>query len=449
MAGCQSTLQAGRLRKLLAACLLGLCAVGWLAPVGQAEHAPAARSAATAPLGGLNILGLYAGARPVEADREIATARALHAQVVRAQVPWSVLEPVGAGQIEPRALAFLDRLLDDAAASGIRVIATVDFTPCWASSAPASLLSKCVPGGLGKANAWPPSNPADYGAFVAYLAARYGTRLAAIEIWNEPDQSNEDYFAGPSKPQRYAALLRAAYPAIKQAEPSVPVLAGSLVGSNGVFLRALYAAGIKGYYDGLAVHYYTLTLAALRAIHETQLANGDGKPLWLDEFGWSSCWPGRRIQQEQACVTRKIQAQNVTNTFRAIASVPYVAAEVLYGMQDGRNEDFGVLSANGSRKPAFGALGRMLSSPFGSPSPVTLSLRRSHGKVVASGSGPIGDYMELEAFQGSVLRYKALFTLDRFNRYAIALPAALGTHGLRVQVYQYWAGKGRDARRSI
>ena len=55
-------------------------------------------------------------------------------------------------------------------------------------------------------------------------------------------------------------MLRAAYPAIKQANPSVPVLAGSLVGSNGVFLRALYAAGIKGYYDGLAVHFYNLTL---------------------------------------------------------------------------------------------------------------------------------------------------------------------------------------------
>ena len=104
------------------------------------------------------------------------------------------------------------------------------------------------------ANAWPPSNPATYAAFVAYLAQRYGTRLAAIEVWNEPDQANQAYFAGPEKPQRYAAMLRAAYPAIKQANPNVPVLAGSLVGANGVFLRALYAAGIKGYYDGLAVH---------------------------------------------------------------------------------------------------------------------------------------------------------------------------------------------------
>jgi hypothetical protein len=57
--------------------------------------------------------------------------------------------------------------------------------------------------------------------------------------------------------------------------------------------------------------------------------------------------------------------------------------------------------------------------------------------------------MELEAFQGSVLRYRALFTLNRFNRYALALPSVLGTSGLRVRVYQYWAGPGRDAQRSI
>jgi hypothetical protein len=449
MAGCQSKSRAGRLRRLTVACLLGLCALAWLAPSGEAKRAPVSRAASAGPLGGLNILGLYPGARPETADREIAVARALHARVVRAEVPWSTLEPNGPGQVEPRALAFLDRLVTDAAASGIGVIATVDFTPCWASSAPAALLGKCVPGIWTKANSWPPAAPADYASFAAYLAARYGTRLTAIEVWNEPDQSNEHYFAGPDKPQRYAAILRAAYPAIKQANPAVQVLAGSLVGSNGVFLRDLYAAGIKGYYDGLAVHYYSLTLAALRAIHETQLANGDDKPLWLDEFGWSSCWPTRRIQQEQACVTRKVQAQNVTNTFRAIARAPYVAAAVLYGLQDGANEDFGVLNASGARKPAFTALSRMLISPFGAPSPVTLSLRRAHGKVIASGSGPNGDYLELEVFQGSVLRYKALFTLDRFNRYSIPLPSALGTRGLRVQVYQYWAGKTGDARRRI
>jgi hypothetical protein len=39
--------------------------------------------------------------------------------------------------------------------------------------------------------------------------------------------------------------------------------------------------------------------------------------------------------------------------------------------------------------------------------------------------------------------------LNRFNRYALRLPSVLGTSGLRVRVYQYWAGLGRAAQRTI
>jgi hypothetical protein len=362
-------------------------------------------------------------------------------------VPWAAFEPSASGQVDPAVQTYTDRLVADAAADGIRVIMTVDRTPCWASSAPASLLAGCRPGQRSGAHAWPPRDPADYAAFVAYLAHRYGNRLAAIEVWNEPDKSNEAYFAGPNKPQRYAALLRAAYPAVKAANAGVAVLAGSLVGPNGEFLRALYAAGIKGFYDGLAVHYYTLTLGAVRSIREVQSAAGDSRPLWLDEFGWSSCWP-QRVQQEQGCVTTATQAANVMNTIRSLARAHYVAAAVLYKLQDSSREDFGLLSGADRRKQAFSAFSAALRAPFGAITKVKLKLRRSGNHLTASGSGPVGDYLRLEVLSGGTLRYFALFTLDRFNRYSIPLPAALGTHGLAVRVYQYWAGPGQAARAS-
>ncbi len=276
---------------------------------------------------------------------------------------------------------------------------------------------------------------------------RYGTKLTAIEVWNEPDQSNEDYFAGPDKAQNYARVLRAAYGAVKAANPGVLVLGGSLVGSNGVFLRALYAAGIKGYYDGLSVHYYHLTLASVRAIREVQVANGDTKPLWLDEFGWTSCWPHRKIEQEQACVTRAVQATNLRDSIREMARAPYLAAAMVYKLQDSRNEDFGALTTTGGAKPSFRALSEAFDRPFGPYGGVKLSLRRSGRRVIASGSAPVGDFMQLEAFQGRTLRYRALFTQDRFNRFSITLPAALGTSGLRVRVLQYWSGLSRAASR--
>jgi polysaccharide biosynthesis protein PslG len=450
-----SSKQSAGLRRLVPALALGLCLAALAAPgrspasAGAGASASRAHAASSAPLGGVNIADLSVGLPLSVADREIARARALHAAVVRIGISWAAMEPRGPGRLQPRALAYADRLMADASAGGIKVIAVVDDTPCWAASAPRSLLRKCKPGVAGKANAWPPSDPSSYAAFVAYLARRYGTSLAAIEIWNEPDQANEHYFAGPRKPQRYAALLRAAYPAIKQADPSVAVIAGSLVGYNGRFLRALYAAGIKGYYDGLAVHFYTLTLASLREFRAVQLAHGDSSPLWLDEFGWSSCWPRHKIQQEQACVTRRAQAQNIANVFRSLARTRYIAAIVLYELEGSKREDFGVLNEHGARKPAYTALARVLASPVGGVSPVTLRLRRRGDHLVAGGSAPVGDYMHLEAFVHGELRFRALFTLDRFNRYSIAFPSALGTSGLRVRVWQAWLGRGRAAQRGI
>lgn len=425
---------------------LALCTLALAPPSGNATQAKSAH-AASALLGGIDIPGV-AGRSLASADTTIAAAHALHAKVVRAEVPWAGFEPTH-GHIDSNVQAYTDRLLGDAAAAGIGVIMVVDSTPCWTSSAPSALLAACNASGGSAANAWPPNDPAAYAAFLAYLVHRYGPQLAAIEVWNEPDQSNEAYFAGPEKPSRYAALLRAAYPAIKAADASVPVLAGSLVGSNGAFLRLLYAAGIKGYYDGLSVHYYTLTLGSLRSIHETQLANGDHTPLWLDEFGWTSCWPQERIEEEQGCVTPQIQARNLSDTLRTLARTPFVAAAIAYKLQDSRQEDFGMLSAGGARKPAFNAFSGAMTAPFGAISGVTLKLRRKGAHVLASGSGPVGDFMRLEVFRGGQLRYWVLFALNRFDDYAFTLPAALGTHGLRVRVFQYWSGLAKAAQKQI
>jgi hypothetical protein len=421
----------------------------WLCPaIAPARNAAAHRSS-SGLLVGVSVAGPVGDSPSTQAGRDVPQLKALGAKVMRIEVPWSVLEPRQPGQIDPGALASTDHLMNEAAAAGIRVIMMVQSTPCWASSAPASVLRRCNPSGGSQANAWPPRQSAAFAAFVAYLAGRYGHELVAIEIWNEPDQSNERYFAGPEKAARYAAMLRAAYPAIKQVNPEVRVLAGAIVGSSGAFLRVLYAAGIKGYYDGLAVHYYTLTLGALRAIHEVQLANGDDTPLWLDEFGWSSCWPHVKVQEEQPCVTPQVQAANITNVFRALARAPYVAAAILYKLRDSSNEDFGVLSTNGKRKPAFVALARVIADPVAGEARPALRLRVRSRHVIASGSGPVGDFMELEALQGNVPRYRAFFILNRFNDYSIVLPAQLGTSGLTVRVFQYWQGPGATAQRSV
>lgn len=368
--------------------------------------------------------------------RELSIAEALHARLVRIEVRWSEFEPQP-GQINPEMLGQLDTFMRAAARSGIRVIVLSQGTPCWDSTAPAEIEAMCIPGESSKANDWPPANDAAFGSFVALLAKRYAPELAAIEVWNEPDQANEDYLAGPEKAAHYAEILKAAYPAIKAVAPQVAVLAGSFIDPTGYFLRLLYEHGIQGYYDGLSVHFYTLTLAALHVIHEVQLKYHDSKPLWLDEFGWPSCWPEHQIEQEQACVSARAQAQNLASMTHELARLPYVAAAVFYKFQDSSEEPFGVLTESGARKPSFAAVARAFAHPLRRAAPVRLQLRRWRGQLVATGSAPVGDYMQLEALRNGHLRYSALFTLDRFNRYRVVLPAAIGLNGVHVRVYQY------------
>jgi hypothetical protein len=416
--------------------------------LGACAHTALAATPVHRVIGGIAIPPVSATSELGEADRTIRAAHQLGVAVVRVDFPWAEMEP-RRGQQDAAAFAYADRLVADAAAAHIGVAATVQGTPCWDSTAPATVLARCNQLGGSKANSYPPADPGAYAAFTASLAARYGSRLAAIEVWNEPDQSNEDYFAGTEKARRYAELVRAAYPAIKHADPSVPVLAGSLVGSNGLFLDALYANGMKGYYDGLSVHYYNLTVASLHAIHETQLAHGDRTPLWLIEFGWTSCWGRARIQEEQGCVTRAVQALNLRASFAEFAQLPYVEAAVVYKLQDSAGEDFGTLDVAGRRKPSFHALRAALTGPYVPPPPVTLKLHRRRGSVVATGSGPVGDFMVLEALIGGRPRYRAYFVMDRFNRYSLRLPRVLGTRGLTVRVYRYSFGPAVGARRRI
>ena len=152
---------------------------------------------------------------------------------------------------------------------------------------------------------------------------------------------------------------------------------------------------------------------------------------------------------KQACVTKALQGADLASVVRSLARVPYVASAVVYKLQGNTAEDFGVLSATGAHKPSFGALASAFASPLALPGRVTLGLRASGNNVVASGSAPPGDFMRLEVKQAGVLRYFALFTLDRFNRYSISLPSQLGTSGLTVTVFQYWLGRESAAQRSI
>jgi hypothetical protein len=288
-----------------------------------------------------------------------------------------------------------------------------------------------------------PKDPQDYVSVATHLAARYGDKLGAFEVWNEPDQSNEKYWAGPDKVKRYVALTQAVYGPLKQASPNLPVLAGSFVGTDGAWLKAMYAAGVQGSYDGLAVHFYDLPLSALKSTRAVQRAHGDTKPLWLTEFGWTSCLRagGPTFRGDHPCTSKTAQARGLSDIFRAVAKTSWIAGATMYALRDQTaNYQFGLFDQRGGRKPSFTAVRGVLRAPrSGAVTRPSLRLRRSGRHVAASGSGSVADVYQINVYQGTTLRYRVNLRTTGTGSYQVALPAVLGTSGLKVRISSLWS----------
>src|SRR3954453_17417884 len=365
-----------------------------LALVCLAAVAASAASASARPVYGVQ--GVAVSDDAARTARDLAAVSRVGARTLPVEVSWAKLQPAGPDAYDQAYLADLDRLMAGASARKLKVVLYVDQTPCWASSAPASDKDGCTaaqtPVGVYR---YPPSSPDRFADLSTFLVARYRAGLAAYEVWNEPDQVNENYWAGPDKVARYVALVKAAYAPLKRVAPEVPVLAGSFVGGNGKWLQAMYDAGIKGSYDALAVHFYDLPLYSLRLTRATQRRNGDTTPEWLTEFGWDSCYrrggPAYRVQHR--CITAKMQGTALRDLIKGIHSPSWIKTAILYQLRDeSADSPFGLFDARGAAKPTYTVLRSLLRGRITGTLPrATVRLSRRGGRLVASGQASIDD----------------------------------------------------------
>jgi hypothetical protein len=395
------------------------------------------------PLYGVQGVPTYAGASQAEVDTALDAAKKANAKVIRVEAIWSKLEPTAPGVRDAAELAAVDRVVVGAAARGMKTELMIDSTPCWVSTSPDRGSCSGADPNTNKVTRYPPSNAQRYVEISTFLVARYAANLAAFEVWNEPDQANELYWAGPNKIRGYVALAKAVYPALKQVAPGVPVLAGSFVGGNGKWLQALYNAGLKGSYDGLAVHFYDLPLSALTVTRAVQKRNGDRKPLWLSEFGFTSCYSkgGAAFKIDHACNTRKGQAQNLTDTLRKVASVSWIKSAIVYMINDQSDAyQFGLLTAGGDPKPAFAAVRDVFAGKSVRVTKPKMSLRARGGRVTVKGTASQTETFKLRVWRSGRLVFRASLRTDRFGAYRLVLPASIGTSQLRVRLAGAWTG---------
>ena len=251
-----------------------------------------------------------------------------------------------------------DRAYRAMTAHNVRPLLDVVGAPGWARDPSCPDPVRCVQS---------PAHDGDFAAFVATLVRRYPAAVG-VEISNEPNLHN--WWLQPD-PARYAQLLKVGYTAVKQTDPSMPVIMGSTccttahsAGNYGAatFLNDLYGYGVKGYYDAIGFHLYpgrAIRLVArdiryeLNHMRRVRNAHGDNAPFWITETGFPSVGVSH---YGGGTFTPRNQAVREAIAYRVITAQPDVVALYFYRLTDpapgSGGEGMGFFSRNLKPKPA-------------------------------------------------------------------------------------------------
>jgi hypothetical protein len=347
----------------------------------QTGQRPTVTARAVVQEAGVQVHVLWDSVSRAEMVEQLDAAKASGATVVRVDVGWSTLEKNRKGEFDRAYLAKIDTVIRTLERRRLKPLLVLVGTPCWASSAPPPLKRSCS-GEWWKrgVDRFPPRAATDYANAMVRLARRYRERVAAWEIWNEPN--TVDFWRPAPSARAYAALVRATYARVKAASPRSMVLAGSLAGADAAFTRALYAHGIRDHFDAYSIHPYAPSpdwrgdakqsyTSGVPAIRAATLAWRDARPLWLTEVGWNTS-AVRGAPFWRSGVSEATQATYLTRAFALLKRWPYVRVAVWYVERD-RNADpfdylgnFGLERYDGTRKPSFAAMQRAAAALGGS-----------------------------------------------------------------------------------
>lgn len=280
--------------------------------------------------------------------------KALGVRDVRIAVPWIFVQPSSSAAYD---WSKLDMVVDAAAERDMGVLGVISGTPAWAGF---------------PLNGHP--SPTEYAEFASAVAARYRGKISAYEIWNEP---NGVTFFSPVSAKAYTDLLKAAYPAIKAADPDATVVGGVLGAVGNIpgisvsaagFVKQMYADGAHGFFDALSFHPYDYVtpfslgagagspIEQVAAIRALMLANGDGAlKLWATEYGL----PTSQVSQAR-------QAAYIHDFVVAWQQVAGAGPMFIYTTRDsatGAFDDeanFGLFTTNWAQKPAAATVAALI-----------------------------------------------------------------------------------------
>lgn len=334
-----STVRGGRLfrrRKLmragLAAIVSGLCVIALVCTPTSQRHRQVVTEDIAALSNTATTLGFADSQIFFYDDADVAATVQRWVQdnirTVRIGIPWAGVEAVRNRYDWSRP----DRVVAAAAAANISIICAITSSPWWAKA-----FNALPPHGR-------PASPEQYGIFTAKVAERYKGKIAAYEIWNEPN-GILGYHPKPD-PAGYTDLLKAAYPRIKAVDPAAIVVGGVLGSGKSwgswtinpvTFLTRMYAAGAQPFFDALSYHPYSYTMKfsqgmlqadspvdQLVRMRRVMLEQGDApKKIWVSEYGA----PTNRVNEAT-------QAALISDMISTWQELPYAGPLMLYTTRD-------------------------------------------------------------------------------------------------------------------
>ena len=366
--------------------------VGRVPPSGPAAALPAPSTQEF----GVNVNRLFNDLSYSQAqiDAQLAAVRATGATVARSDALWEAAEPHAPVGGEHRySWGFDDQIAGSLARAGLTWLPIIDYSAPWAGSVSGDWRSA-------------PSSSAQYAAFAAAIAARYGARgsfwaqypqlpyepVQTYEIWNE---ENGNYFwdNGPN-PAVYAELYLAARAAIRAVDPLAQVAIGGLTNprqgmSALAFLSGMFRAvpGLAGNVDAVGIHPYAANAAGTVqfVVAVRQLLDSLGEsavPIDVTEFGWQT---GSAAAEQQRAANMSAVAQALGNSNCGIALLaPYDWQDPSYIT----NGDWGLTGADGMRSAGTAWFGGLAGGATGSVNQLCPAVGVPTGGTTAAGANP-------------------------------------------------------------
>lgn len=215
-----------------------------------------------------------------------------------------------------------DDIVNLAKKYNIQVVARLDRAPDWAKP-------------VGSNPGAPPTNNSDFANFVTAFVTHYKGQIHYLQIWNEPNLSEEWNQGKPVNAAQYVQLLKAAYTAAKKVDPTIKILSAPMAMTlentparihldELIYWKEMYQAGAQKYFDIASANGYGLEYAPDNApspdklnfrrvelLHNIMVQNGDSnKAVWFNEYGWDA--PPANMPADKL-IWRRVSEQDQAN----------------------------------------------------------------------------------------------------------------------------------------